>query len=64
MGSENRRLTSESVQWTATVEKPKKNLIFSAIFSSLRKFHFPERQSVISLKRLSGFMNSSRPTGR
>jgi hypothetical protein len=29
------------------VEKPKEDLIFSAIISSLRKFHLPERQSVI-----------------
>jgi len=46
------------------MEKPKEDLIFSAIISSLRKFHLPERQSVISLKRLSGFMNRSRPTER
>jgi hypothetical protein len=46
------------------MEKPKEDLNFSAIISSLRGFHLPERQSVISLKRLSGFMNMSRPSGR
>jgi glutaryl-CoA dehydrogenase len=56
--------TLESVHRTASVEKPKEDLIFSAIISSLRKFHPLERQSVISLKRLSGFMNRSRPTER